>query len=43
MAVMIDMYQKLEEYESTEKGFRHRQEQIEITYNLIFNDVREVR
>jgi len=41
MAVMIDMYQKLEEYESTEKGFRHREEQIEITYNLIFNDVRE--
>ena len=39
---MIDMYQKLAEYECTEKGFRHRQEQIEITYNLIFNDVREV-
>ena len=43
MAVMIDMYQKLEEYDCTEKGFKHREEQIEITYNLIFNDVREVR
>ncbi|CAG5077316.1 Oidioi.mRNA.OKI2018_I69.PAR.g8681.t3.cds [Oikopleura dioica] len=41
MAVMIDMYQKLEDYDQTEKGFKHRQEQIEITYNLIFNDVRE--
>lgn len=41
IAAMIDMYEKLSEYDVLEKGIKHKSEPIEITYNLMFGDVRE--
>ena len=41
IASMIDMYEKLDHYEVLERGVKHKSEPIEITYNLMFGDVRE--
>jgi len=41
IASMIDLYESLDDYEVTEKGVRHRTEPIEISYNLMFGDVRD--
>ena len=41
IASMIDMYEKLDDYEVLEKGVKHKSEPIEVTYNLMFGDVRE--
>ena len=38
---IIEKLSKKDDYEVTEKGVRHKTEPIEISYNLMFGDVRD--